>query len=322
MNYWVTTHWPRRAHLPDDSPHEGVWVPDGRHDVINRVNPGDMVFIYETQSGRTEIQINADGTTTKFPRRRGLEGIVALVCVTEKAYQLEDSAPDTYTDGTTVWWRYYAPTTSVNSVGFIPRRQAATLLGYSEEYVFRGYGEGHTGLKEIEKDRFDRLLAAFVASAEVDEKQKIERARQSRFGRGGEGPVHLALKNRIAADPAGVLDEEGLKLWAVEWGLSTGDCIDVVLKDRFDRFVSVEVEVDCTATEMPGPLQCMKYRAMLSYFFNRPCSEIRTILAAHSIHSDLRKRCESHLIQCHEIPRLSPVAGPVVPQVACPLTPK
>ena len=51
-----------------------------------------------------------------------------------------------------------------------------------------------------------------------------------------------------------------------------------MLEDAFDRFVVVEVEVRCEASEIVGPLQCMKYRAMLSYFFNRPIEEVRCIL--------------------------------------------
>jgi hypothetical protein len=82
----------------------------------------------------------------------------------------------------------------------------------------------------------------------------------------------------------------------MEWPLPTSDRIDLVLKDRFDRFVAVEVEVDCEASELAGPLQCMKYRAMLSYFFDRPIEEVRSLLVAHSIHANVCRRCEEHSI--------------------------
>ncbi len=187
--------------------------------------PGDLVFIYESGSGRTAVRTYLDGTMKKVPCRQGRGGIVALVRVTEPAYQPEDAHPESYTDGSTVWWRYYAPTESVNSAGFIPRVQAAAILGYSERYVFRGFGEGHSGLGQIPEDVFNRLFAAFVASGEAAERERIGRAQQSRFGPGGEGPEHLALKRRICSDPASALPERSREAFLLQrqHGLSYGE---------------------------------------------------------------------------------------------------
>jgi hypothetical protein len=303
MAYWVTTHWPRQEDQSVDVPRYGVWVQENKRHLIDRVRPGDLVFIYETQSGRTIVRTYADGTTTRIPRRRGSEGIVALVGVSEPAYQPEDSEPEQYTDGSKAWWRYCAPTRSINSAGFIPRSEVNALFGYSENNVFRGFGDEHSGLKEIQEELFGRLLDRFSISTENNEKEHIARAPNPRFGPGGEGPEHLALKHRIADDPAGVLGEAGLRLWAMEWPLPTSDRIDLVLKDRFDRFVAVEAEVDCEASELAGPLQCMKYRAMLSYFFDRPLEEIRSVLVAHSIHAKVCSRCEEHSIVTRTVER-------------------
>jgi len=63
------------------------------------------------------------------------------------------------------------------------------------------------------------------------------------------------------------------------------------------------VEVDCYADELAGPLQCMKYRAMISYFFDRPLEETRCILAAHSIHTNVVNRCAHHSIEVKYVPR-------------------
>ena len=52
-----------------------------------------------------------------------------------------------------------------------------------------------------------------------------------------------------------------------------------------------------------GPLQCMKYRAMLSYFFDRPIEEIRSFLVAHSIHPDVRERCMKYKIDARAVTR-------------------
>jgi hypothetical protein len=184
----------------------------------------------------------------------------------------------------------------------VPRRKVNSLLGYADNYVFHGFGEEHSGLKQIEKDLYDRLFAVFSASAQQDEQNRVAHGPPPKFGGGGEGPEHLALKLRIAEDPAGVLGESGLKFWNKEWVLPTGDRIDLVLKDALGRFVAVEVEVCCEASEIAGPLQCMKYRAMLSYFFRRPLEEVRCILIAHSIHAEVCDRCAIHSIGTKMIP--------------------
>ncbi len=303
MSYWITTHWPRREDESIDEPHSGVWVQDGKQHLIDRVAPGDLVFIYESRSGPAALREYVDGTTRRIACRQGREGIVALVEVTDRAFQPEDSRPERYDDGTTLWWRYCAPTRSANSSGFLSRIEVAALLAYSERYVFRGFGDEHSGLKKITEETFNRIRDAFIASSQTDEQDRISRASTGRFGGGGEGPEHLALKRRIAENPAGVLNEPGLTLWNEEWLLPTMDRIDVVLKDSLDRFVAVEVEVDCDATELPGPLQCMKYRAMLSYFFERPIEEVRCMLAAHSIHSDVQRRCGRHSIESKVVAR-------------------
>jgi hypothetical protein len=184
--------------------------------------------------------------------------------------------------------------------------EVAALLDYKPNYGFRGFGEEHSGLKTIPEDLFQRILEAFIASARQDERDRITRATKPRLGGSGEGPEHLALKRRIAADPAIVLNEPGLALWEEEWLLPTADRIDLVLKDALGRFVAVEVEVDCDASELIGPLQCMKYRAMLSYFFKRPLEEVRCILAAHSIHDAVQQRCALHSIEIRSVSRVDP----------------
>jgi len=297
MRYWITTHWPRRRDQSTNQPQNGIWVKNENRTVIDRVAPGDLVFLYETKSGRDILRNNADGSTTKVSRHPGAEGIVALAEVTQRAFEPENSRPEEYANGTKLWWRYYAPTQSVDSSGFISRTELNSVLGYAADNVLRGFGEQNSGLKEISEDVYEQLRSCFLLSSEKSEKERIALAPAHRFGSGGEGTEHLALKQRIAQDPAGVLGELGLRFWDIEWVLPTGDKIDVVLKDRLGRFVAVEVEVCCSASELAGPLQCMKYRAMLSYFFQRPLEEIRCILVAHSEHAAVCERCGNHEIE-------------------------
>jgi hypothetical protein len=241
------------------------------------------------------IRKNADGTEKRIRSLAGRGGIVALAEVLERAYDDQESETENYANGTKIWWRYHAPTKSVNSAGFLDRKSVARILGYHKNYVFRGFGNGHSGLKQILQEAFERLLASFLAS----EKPAEDRATHLSIpiGLGGEGPVHRALKKRVSADPAGVLGEDGLTLFGEEWAFVTNDRVDVLLKDEFGRFVAVEIEVDCSPAEIAGPLQCMKYRSMLSYHFSRPLEEIHTILVAHSINKRVIDRCKRHSIE-------------------------
>src|ERR1017187_6581220 len=58
-------------------------------------------------------------------------------------------------------------------------------------------------------------------------------------------------------------------LWT-GWLSVTGDRIDVLLRDSVGRLLAVEVELDCDGSHLAGPLQCMKYRSMLAYLYEKP----------------------------------------------------
>lgn len=76
MNFWITTHWPRREDRSIEEPRRGVWVQTAKQHLIDRVSPGDLAFIYETKSGPAVMQKYADGSTKRIGRYPGSEGIV------------------------------------------------------------------------------------------------------------------------------------------------------------------------------------------------------------------------------------------------------
>ena len=299
MRYWITTHWPQRK---DETPlHTGVWVTDEKRSAITLVRPGDLVAIYEGGSGPASRTPRPDGSFERRPRRRGRQGVVEIHRVTGPVREPDGSEPETYWDESTRWWRWHAATRRISSAGFVFRTELASLLGMSSKYVFRGFGEGHSGLKEVGEDLFDQLLAAYRKSDLDEDQHSAVRSRAVRGGPGGgEGPAHKALKLAIAADPSS-LGEKGLELVKVEFGFPTGDRIDVLLCDRFGCYVAVEVEGDCDEFELAGPLQCMKYRALVAYFFERPEGEVRSILAAPSIHSKVSARLERYGVESREV---------------------
>jgi hypothetical protein len=300
MSYWLTTHWPRPQDTPASEPYADVWVKNGQLKVIRKLDAGDMIFIYESKSGPLPLRHNPDGSTYKAPRAAGKEGIVALVRVTHPAKQPSDSVEAQYDNGQKMWWRYRAPTEPVNSGGFIPRTVFLPLIGQNPAYTLRGFGENHSGVKQLTARQFTALRNMYEASADRKDRKRVEsNTRGGQFGgQGGEGDVHRDLKERIAADPSAVLGEDGLSLHKVEFPFNcTGDRIDVVLRDKDKRFVAVEVEVECDRNHLAGALQCMKYRAMLAYYFERPLEEVRCILAAHNIASEVNARCAAFEIE-------------------------
>lgn len=148
------------------------------------------------------------------------------------------------------------------------------------------------------------IRAAFLASQSYV-KLALKKKRATGGKGGGEGPVHKSLKEYIAAHPEEALQEPGIHLLEIEYPFATGDRIDVLLEDKNGRLVTVEVEVDCDDAEVAGPLQCMKYRAMIAYLLDRSVSEVRTLLAARSIVAKVRKHCGEYDVEVVEIPKWS-----------------
>jgi hypothetical protein len=297
MRHWLTTHWPNPVDRAADAPHYNVWIPDGKVEAANGMDRGDLVFVYETGRGKTTLERYLDGTTKPISRHVGRQGVVGLLRVLDKPSQPLDSKPEVFTDGTKKWWRYIAPTENVNSSGFVPRQKVAEVLNFKPKYVFKGFGIKNSGLGRLTPEQFAELLHLFGTTATLKDKFAREVARRSR-GPTGEGPLHQAIKAAVARDPAGLLGEEGLKTWQVEFILPTNDRVDVVLKDTFGRLVAVEIEPQCDTDELVGPMQCMKYRALLAYLFKRPLEEVRAILLSPTIHADVKARCKVYGIQC------------------------
>jgi hypothetical protein len=302
MQYWVTTHWPQRR---GESPlHNGIWVVDSKKSVINRVCVGDLVAIYESGSGKTPIINRTDGSVEKIPRQIGRQGVVELHRVTSSAFESENSEPERYLDGSVRWWRWHTDTERISSAGFVYRKDLAKLLGMSVDYPFRGFGDQQSGLKEINKSQFELIVQRYQRyTREMDFSQKSDFSRPFGGPGGGEGPAHKALKLAIAKNPA-LLGEEGLELVMVEYSFATGDRIDVLLRDRFGRMVAVEVEGECDEYEVAGPLQCMKYRALTAYLFNRNVQEVRSILAAPKIHKNIIEKLQGYEVE-------SRIVGPI-----------
>lgn len=301
MRYWVTSHWPHRSCDDPNSIHEGVYVPDGRESAVTNMHENDLVFIYEARSGRPERRRLMNGQIELMPCHQGKEGIVALARIESNIYKFEESEPTEYADGTKIWWRYGADTATVNSHGFVPRDKMNEILGYERNFTLRGFGDMHSGVKEITEYEYLLLLSAFNSHCS-DEIENLRRGTQTRRNNernsaGGEGDTHKLMKERIADDPGGILMETGLRLIKKEYKFITNDRVDILLEDKYGRLVVVEVEPDCAPGNEIGPAQCMKYRSLIAFETNREINEIRMILAAQTIADDIAAKSKRFSIE-------------------------
>jgi hypothetical protein len=292
MKYWVTTHWPHSVSEDASEPHSGVYVPDGRESSVASMSPGDIVFIYESKYGRTEKRTLLDGAVETIPSHVGKEGIVTIVKVASDVYEDEDASPTEYTDGSKIWWRYVAETAHITAHGLVPRQALNKVLGYAADYNLRGFGDMHSGVKEITSEQAEELLSLFSKGIENElatllKAEEENRRSFSHFGSGGEGELHKTIKYAIQDNPELLLGEEGLCHVKTEYLFSTSDRVDILLIDKFKRFVVVEVEPACENGYHIGTAQCMKYRSLMAFESDRREHEVRAILAAPTVSKDV-----------------------------------
>lgn len=140
MNHWVTTQWPPQADQPE-SPPDGVYLPDGREEAGADLREGDLVLIYQSRTGRTEIRHRPAGTRERVRSIRGKEGIVAIARARDGLSEREGSTPTEYQNGTRIWWRWWTRVELLSRSGFVPRIELNRVLGYDPTYSLRGFGD-------------------------------------------------------------------------------------------------------------------------------------------------------------------------------------
>jgi hypothetical protein len=303
VNYWLTTHWPTFITEPPDSVEPGVWLQDGLEGAGRSLAAGDIVLVYQSTTGPALLETTASGQEVRRPRQRGRTGIVAVATALGPMRRVGDEiAHERYADGSERWWRWNAPLEFRSRAGFVPRAVVNEVLGYKPTYGFRGFGDLNSGLKKLTRAQHDDLIAAFLQTRTP--LPAPEPAGHPHHGEGGpESEAHLALKMYVAANPAEVLGEEGLRTLAVEYEFPTQDRADIVLEDRFGCVIGLEVEVDCGPQHLAGILQAIKYRRMLEAVMRRPHNDGRAMLVAYSVCSEVRAVCSRYEVEVHAIPR-------------------
>lgn len=149
MNYWITTHWPLRK--GDDEENEGIyWVylPDGREQTGRNAESGDLIWIYESKTGRQLRGIDYDYKVGRL----GIIALVKAISILERRHVRSEQ----YQDGSEILWDWQIRTKRVKKC-FIPREQVCETLGYSLNYNFRGFGDLHSGLKGLTIEQFENI---------------------------------------------------------------------------------------------------------------------------------------------------------------------
>lgn len=299
MRYWVTTHWPPRE--GDEPSVSGVWLPEGRQAAGDGLAPGGMVIVYQCRSGKSILVVEPNGRRSTIPCKIGRQGVIYYGRLLGPLTARLDVETERYVDGSSIWWRWFAPLQVLSRTGFVGRKDLATLLGYAPTYSFHGFGHLHAGLQEITAEQFQAIVARFHDARPLD-LPSLPVPRPGPQGlAGGESPEHRRLKERVAGDPSRMLGEAGLRTIRMEYPFPTGDKADIVLADAHDRIVGVEVETIVAVTNHIGPLQAIKYRFMLEWLTNRERGDSRAILVAHRIDADMRSLCAKYGVECKEV---------------------
>lgn len=307
MRYWITTQWPSPHKLP--RPHRNIFLPDGREEPGLRVRLGDRVAIYEAKGGRSEIVFEEGKKRILKAAHNGRQGIVTLGEVVSPMMS-SGRGPSTYTNDSEIWWRYKIETAKHNDSGYISRPNVCKVLGFKDTYNFRGFGEKSSGLKEISEDEFLQLAEMFTAKTPKKREFAPPKTMSSKFGSGGEGPVHKALKEYVAANPEKALGEQGLEHVGTEVIMPSGDKIDILLRDQLGRYVAVEIEEAQGPGQLDGLCQAVKYRFLACVAYEADFEASRSALVAFDLDKSLEpiaKRYEVELILVDrglvEIPR-------------------
>jgi len=154
QKYWITTQWP---------PYEGEDIEFAielqYEDIVagQDLKPDDLILIYQLKTGRVE-----KGKGLK--RMVGDCGIIALVKAIDRFRKNPDGHCKTFSDGqedTKMYWKWIATTKTVSTDGYVSREKVNEILGYSPKYTLRGFGQNRSGLRNLTKSEFCRILRKF-----------------------------------------------------------------------------------------------------------------------------------------------------------------
>jgi len=302
MNYWLTTQWPQRK--GEENKYDlGVWLKDGDEKYGRDIEKGDLVLFYESKTGRSEERSDINGNKIIISCHIGEQGIIKIGEIKTALYPHSKKPRAKYTDGTEAWWRWHAEATLITQSGLVPRCRVSEVLNYKLNYEYKGFGSGHSGLKQISKEQFEKLLTLFRQNL-IDKSRKRKVTKRGKIKTKVtkyESKEHRELKHYVAENPSAVLKEDGLLTIGIEYLFPTNDRADIVLKDKWGRIIGVEIELIVSDGDSAGPLQSVKYRRMLEWVFDRHPGDSRSFLVANKISKKIKDKCTKYGIEFFEI---------------------
>ncbi len=152
--HWLTMHWPHLKNGTREHGDCGVWLQKGKEAAAEYLKPGDLVFVYETKTGKPR----KDGEEY----HHGRQGIVALARIThidlKRGFGL---SKELYTDGSQTTWKKVAHTCAIRKRRFCHHDDVCQSLGYSTNYFFRGFGIERSGLNKLTASEFKQISLHF-----------------------------------------------------------------------------------------------------------------------------------------------------------------
>lgn len=133
-----------------------VYLQERHKNLAPQIKIGDRVFFYELKgTGKLEINNRVYRTPT------GRMGLVKVGAVTGAPYHrsINEGLSKTYGPGRT-YWSVGIPTNAGDSSGFVSREKVVDILGFANNYYFKGFSGG-TGIKLIDEAVAHELLRLF-----------------------------------------------------------------------------------------------------------------------------------------------------------------
>jgi hypothetical protein len=293
VRYWISAQSPPLEGSPARQL-DCLSLAAGREAAGLELEPGDLVLVYQSKSGRAVRRRDADGTEEWVQTVVGQQGIAAVAEVEGRVTRDAQIGKTEYVDGTELYWCWRAPVNVFSTDGYVPLLDVNRILGFKPSYNFGGFAYRNSGLRQIEAGQYWSLVEIFRSNAKSARPARdlIGSSREERGAR-------RLLVDYVAADPTFALREAGLETLAVAHELPAGESADIVLGDRTGAVVAVQVdaEEDCLATVAHASIR----RAMLELEMERGPGQSRVFLVAHSVSQEMREICASYGIECFAV---------------------
>jgi hypothetical protein len=301
VRYWISAQSPPLKGSPAQRL-DCLWLAEGREAAGFELEPGDLVLVYQSKSGRAVRRRSADGAEEWVQTIEGHQGIAAVAEVEERVTRDARIGKTEYIDGTELCWCWRAPINAFSTDGYVPLLDVNGILGFKSTYNFGGFAYRNSGLRQIEADQYWSLVEIFRSNAKggrpVGDSIRSSHPR-SACGQRQELEAHRLLVEYVAADPTFALREAGLETLSVAHQLPAGESADLVLGDRAGAVVAVQVdaEEDRLATVAHASIR----RAMLELEMQRGSGQSRVFVVAHSVSPEMRELYASYGIECFAI---------------------